>query len=149
MATPKQTVWEIDPHTLAKHEILRHYLRAWFPILNSHHSRIVYIDGFSGPGRYSCGEQGSPIIALEVASTHRKSLEGELVFWFIDEKPDRVAHLREELKAMTLPAHFKVFAECGTFHEELSKALDSMAANSPQPSPLLILSASRGFHLPS
>jgi len=50
MATPKETLWEIDPHTKAKHEILRRYLNAWFPILNSWNNRIIYIDGFSGPG---------------------------------------------------------------------------------------------------
>jgi len=52
MATPKETLWELDPHTKAKHEILGRYLAAWFPILGTYHSRIVYVDGFSGPGRY-------------------------------------------------------------------------------------------------
>ena len=56
MATPTETLWELDPHTTAKHEILRRYLGAWFPILNRHHGRIVYIDGFAGPGRYIGGE---------------------------------------------------------------------------------------------
>ena len=26
-------LWEIEPHTLAKHEILKNYLQAWFLIL--------------------------------------------------------------------------------------------------------------------
>ena len=34
MALPEPTLWEADPHTLAKHEILKYYLEAWFPILN-------------------------------------------------------------------------------------------------------------------
>ena len=67
MATPIETLWEIDPHTRAKHEILQRYLEAWFPILSSYHHRIVYIDGFAGPGRYKGGELGSPIIALGLA----------------------------------------------------------------------------------
>ena len=29
------TVWQIEEHTKAKHEILRRYLSAWFPILAS------------------------------------------------------------------------------------------------------------------
>ena len=86
MAIPTKTIWPLDPHTLAKHEILRRYLQCWFPILNTYHGRIIYVDGFCGPGRYSKGESGSPIIALEVATTHRKALGGELVFWFIDER---------------------------------------------------------------
>jgi hypothetical protein len=33
MAKPNETLWEIEPHTKAKHEILQRYLGAWFPIL--------------------------------------------------------------------------------------------------------------------
>jgi three-Cys-motif partner protein len=86
MAVPKETIWEIDLHTQAKHEILRRYLGAWFPILSRYSGRIVYIDGFAGPGRYKGGEPGSPLVALDVALTHRKTLDGELIFLFIDER---------------------------------------------------------------
>ncbi|MBK6315128.1 MAG: three-Cys-motif partner protein TcmP [Blastocatellia bacterium] len=130
MATPKATLWELDPHTIAKHEILVRYLGAWFPILNAHHGRIVYIDGFSGPGRYSQGEPGSPILALDVAVNHRKSMSGELVFLFIEEREDRLSHLRHELSAIPVPAHFKVIAEPGRFDERLSQVLDSIDADS-------------------
>jgi three-Cys-motif partner protein len=47
-----KVVWPLDPHTHAKHVILRSYLGAWFPILNKYNGRIVYIDGFAGPGEY-------------------------------------------------------------------------------------------------
>ena len=26
-------IWQLEPHTKAKHELLRYYLGAWFPIL--------------------------------------------------------------------------------------------------------------------
>lgn len=126
MATPKETLWELDPHTKAKHEILRRYLSAWFPILNTYHSRIVYIDGFSGPGRYKGGETGSPIIAVEVAANHRKAMTGEVIFWFIDEREDRVEHLQQELNGLTVPAHFKVIPEAGKFHEKFGEVLESI-----------------------
>ena len=82
MATPPDTLWEIAPHTKAKHEILRRYLEAWFPILNTYRDRIVYIDGFCGPGRYLGGEKGSPLIAVDAALSHRSTMEGELIFRF-------------------------------------------------------------------
>jgi len=123
MATPKETFWDLDPHTKAKHEILRRYLAAWFPILGTYHSRIVYIDGFAGPGRYKNGEPGSPMIALDVAVNHRKSTAGEIVFWFIEERDDRLAHLKQELAAVRVPAHFKVTAESGRFHEKFGGVL--------------------------
>ena len=33
VAVPRDTVWPIEPHTAAKHQILRKYLDAWLPIL--------------------------------------------------------------------------------------------------------------------
>jgi hypothetical protein len=41
------------PHS-AKLKILSAYLQAWFPIVGQSHSfdRVIYIDGFAGPGRY-------------------------------------------------------------------------------------------------
>jgi hypothetical protein len=50
---PRDTIWPIEPHTAAKHQILRKYLDAWFPILATYNKRIVYVDGFAGPGRYT------------------------------------------------------------------------------------------------
>ena len=129
MATPKETLWELDPHTTAKHEILRRYLAAWFPILGTYHGRIVYIDGFSGPGRYKSGEPGSPLIALDVAVNHRKSTTGEIAFWFIEERDDRLAHLKQELAAVRIPAHFKVTADSGRFHEKFGSVLSSIEAD--------------------
>jgi len=93
LVTPKDKPWELDPHTTAKHDILRRYLAAWFPILGAYHNRIVYIDGFSGPGRYKNGEPGSPMIALYVAVNHRKLTAGEIICWFIEERADRLAAL--------------------------------------------------------
>jgi len=129
MTTPKETLWELDPHTKAKHEILRRYLAAWFPILGTYHSRIVYIDGFSGPGRYKNGEPGSPMIALGVASSHRMSVTGEIVFWFIEEREDRLAHLKQELAGVPIPSHFKVLPESGRFDEKFGNVLASIEAD--------------------
>ena len=124
MAVPKETIWELDPHSRAKHEILRRYLGAWFPILNTHRDKILYVDGFCGPGRYKDGEPGSPIIALDVARNHRQTLGGEVFFWFVDEREDRIENLKHELTAMQLPEHFQVRTEVGKFHEIFIPVLD-------------------------
>ena len=122
MAVPKDTIWQIEPHTSAKNQILRKYLDAWLPILGTYNRRILYIDGFSGPGQYTGGEPGSPIIALQAATAHRGNLGGELVFWFIEERADRVTHLKNCLATLQPPGHFKVHAEEGTFAEKLTSA---------------------------
>lgn len=60
MAAPRSTTWELDPHTRAKHEILRRYLEAWTPILSiGGFPKIAYVDGFAGPGMYEGGQDGS------------------------------------------------------------------------------------------
>ena len=145
MATPKETIWQLDPHTAAKHEILRRYLAAWFPILGTYHSRIVYIDGFSGPGRYRNGEPGSPMIAIDVAVNHRKSTSGEIVFWFIEERRDRHAHLKQELAKLSLPAHFKVTADSGRFHEKFGSVLASIEADKNELAPTFAFIDPFGF----
>jgi three-Cys-motif partner protein len=145
MAVPKTTIWSLDPHTLAKHEILKRYLQCWFPILNTYHGRIIYVDGFCGPGRYSKGEIGSPLIALDVAATHRKALGGELVFWFIDEREDRIKHLESELQAISIPSHFKVHAESGDFRAKLEALLNRIDRDKQVLAPAFVFIDPFGF----
>lgn len=145
MTTPKETLWELDPHTKAKHEILRRYLAAWFPIVSTYHSRIVYIDGFSGPGRYKKGEAGSPMIALDVAVNHHTSIRGEVVFWFIEEREDRIEHLRQELARITRPAHFKIFCESGRFQDKFGAVLNSTETGNDTFAPIFAFIDPFGF----
>mgnify|MGYP000597843610 CR=1 FL=1 len=121
------TKWEIEPHTKAKHAILRMYLGAWFPILSTYNPRIVYIDGFCGPGRYKGGEDGSPIIALREALNHYRRLQdNEITFLFIDERADRIEHLKSELSLLTIPSNFKAHPLTGVFKTELKSLLDEL-----------------------
>jgi three-Cys-motif partner protein len=122
---PETTVWEMVPHTLAKHRILRRYLGAWFPTMNRE-SRVVYLDGFAGPGRCTAGEPGSPIIALETAKTHPARLSDELVFLFIEQRRDRADHLEREIKALNIPVNFQKDVRCGDFAPTLTKLLDDI-----------------------
>ena len=52
------TVWELEPHTKAKHEILVTYLQAWFGIMGgtAFEKRALVFDGFAGPGIYRGGQ---------------------------------------------------------------------------------------------
>jgi three-Cys-motif partner protein len=102
------TIWNIEPHTTAKHEILRHYLEAWFPILGRWNGRVLFIDGFAGPGIYAKGEPGSPLIALETLLGHASfnRLSCEFVFLFMEPNEDRAASLNAQL-ATFFAAHPK------------------------------------------
>jgi len=125
------TQWEIEPHTLAKHEILRRYLSAWYPILSTYNPRIVYLDGFCGPGRYKGGEDGSPIIALREALKYSQRLKNnEITFLFVDERADRIAHLNAELNNWKIPTNFHVRCKAGQFNNVLKQLLDDLEQHS-------------------
>jgi three-Cys-motif partner protein len=145
VALPRDTIWKIEPHTAAKHKILRKYLDAWFPILGSYHKRIVYVDGFSGPGRYTGGEPGSPIIALESARTHRANLTGELAFLFIEEDSDRAGYLESEIAKLQCPAHFKTKVENGLFADKLGNILSDLEGAGSKIAPTFALIDPFGF----
>ena len=65
---PRTTVWPHDEQTRGKHLVLRSYLDGWFPVLGSWNKRLLFIDGFAGPGEYDQGEPGSPVIGLDCIS---------------------------------------------------------------------------------
>jgi three-Cys-motif partner protein len=142
---PDDVLWELKPHTRAKHAILRQYLEAWFPILNKYHGRIVYLDGFAGPGEYEGGEPGSPIIALDVAANHRRRMSGEVVFGFVEAREDRFHHLQQLVAQLGLPQNFHVYIEHAEFHEVLGNALDHLEQKGGAPAPTFAFIDPFGF----
>jgi three-Cys-motif partner protein len=127
MSVPTETLWEIELHTKAKHEILRRYLGAWFGIMGRTNPRIIYLDGFCGPGRYKNGEEGSPIIALKIALDHQsRDNINKVTFVFIEERDDRVNHLRAEIASLSLPVTFDVLVEQNQFENSLKNILDNL-----------------------
>ncbi|AWN05064.1 methyltransferase [Gordonia phage Easley] len=95
--------WVMAGHTQAKHEILKKYLAAWFPIISSNRGRVVYIDGFAGRGRYDDGSEGSPQLALRTLLEHNAlatRANCEFLFMFIEKNRSNAEALEAELEAM-------------------------------------------------
>lgn len=129
MASENPTVWSIDPHTHAKHQILEEYLKRWFPILSSTSNRVVYLDGFAGPGTYTNGEDGSPIIAIKTALEHKLAERFQkIVFWFIEKDPRRTENLEQTLQNFSglLPNNLQYHVEKSEFAPSLEKTLDDI-----------------------
>lgn len=146
---PKKTLWKKDPHTQAKHDILRNYLNAWFPIMARYNTRIIYLDAFSGPGLHADGELGSPIIALQTAHEHilADQFKAELVFIFIEKRRDRAEHL-EGLVHSTFPAlpkNFKYEVVTGTFCETFAECLDDLESKGSMLAPTFAFIDPFGF----
>ncbi|MEG3620218.1 three-Cys-motif partner protein TcmP [Magnetovibrio sp. PR-2] len=134
MAAPKTPIWDLDPHTRAKHEILGMYLYSWVPILSQGGFPVfLYIDGFSGPGRYSKGEDGSPIIAIKAALAHLRRIKSTILYYFVEYDKERSNNLQSIIKEMLLPENFRIkivndefevaFDELMDFYRDKSKPL--------------------------
>jgi len=120
----------MDHHTRAKHEILENYLKAWFPILATTSGRIIYLDGFAGPGIYEGGEEGSPLIALRTAIEHilKPRFKAEIRFVFIERDLGRVSVLRTVLDEhfRELPSNISYEILDREFAPTLSSVLDNI-----------------------
>ncbi|WP_051326889.1 three-Cys-motif partner protein TcmP [Aliagarivorans taiwanensis] len=127
MAT-KETVWELEEHSIGKHLVLCNYLNAWLPIMSKYNQRLLIIDGFAGPGEYKGGQLGSPILALDalIAHKHQNLLSPEVVFYFIEKDPKRCDHLKSLIvqRYPSLPANVKVHITCGKFDSHMGELLD-------------------------
>ena len=120
--------WELAPHTAAKHAILRSYLGSWFPILGSSFSGdLFYFDGFAGPGEYSGGEPGSPVIALDAALSVSNKLKGNANFWFSEIDGRYVKHLESVVSRRSYPKKFAIeVCKPRPFESVVSEFLDDV-----------------------
>ena len=125
-----ETIWQAEPHTLAKVAILRGYLTAYFRILgrtaSASKDEILYIDGFAGPGEYTNAEDGSPTIAAKaaraaIAQAGAAWRAGDVRCVFVEAKRWIHDHLIGRLA--TLPADPRVHTDVrlGKFAEVLAR----------------------------
>lgn len=126
--------WLMSPHTGAKHDIYRSYLAKWFPILiggKNPYPSATYAEGFAGPGIYSEGQDGSPVLALRALVENVPAERGVAKFIFIDDDPRCIALLGKQLRSSfnvrprSEEAMLVAITE-GTCAESLESELDRM-----------------------
>ena len=125
-----ETIWELEPHTKAKHIILRKYLNAWLPKQTKWNDRVIICDGFAGPGVYKKGEDGSPVIALKAFLEHsyKDHISAEIVYLFIEMDADRYACLDKVLAELKgrLPRNVKIRKYNDDYDVAFGRILDHM-----------------------
>lgn len=131
MAAPATTLWALDPHTQAKHQLLGGYLDAWFPIIAKQFGSLTYAEGFAGPDEYHGGESGSPSLALRRG--HRPDLaETTMRFVFIEENKKRFEHLQGRLESefptRERPKRMTISTRHGCCERDLIPTLDAAGA---------------------
>ncbi len=140
---PRTTTWPLDPHTKGKHMVLKHYMGALLPILTSWNGRVLFIDAFAGPGEYSNGEPGSPVIALQALIDHRDRdrIRSEVNYFFIEKDEARSKHLEEALGELqpSLPPNCNYEVINSTFDETLSGVLDNIDQQNARLAPAFVM----------
>ena len=131
-------------HTKAKHRLYRRYIQAWAPILlQGGYPRVRIVDGFAGPGRYSTGDDGSPLVAIKAVREHTLMPSilrsgGRVRFDFIEECADRLAHLEHELAAISCPPGIEWHTRGGRFDDVFAEVLDKLDDSGEMLEPALV-----------
>ena len=132
MAVPESTIWDRDPHTEAKHRVLSRYFDAWYPIMLRTFPRLSVFEGYAGPGIYSKGEDGSPVIALSSLVQRPQLLDGDKMVRFVfgEDREDRFEKLKEVIaqRFPRLPRGIAVDYHHGPCEQTWKTALDQADA---------------------
>lgn len=139
------TIWNIEPHTEAKHEILRKYLDAWLPIMTRWNGRVLYIDGFAGPGEYIGGKDGSPIIAIKAVLEHKTNIKSEIIMIFIEADKERGEYLKQKVNSLNIPSNIKTECICAKFDETLTEIFKYLDEQKSRLAPAFVFIDPFGF----
>ena len=150
-------IWEAKSHTLAKHQILKAYLNAWMPIMSRQsqrvgisNTRLLFVDGFAGPGSYAGGQDGSPILALKLVLSHSHQFNIPVRFLFIEENKTRYDLLCKEIekhesqlaKSLRIESHLEIREDCEI---ALNNYLDNLARSGENLGPAIFFLDQSGF----
>jgi len=134
----KQTdiIWEAEPHTIAKVEVLRAYLVAYFQILGTSKpgQTLLYIDGFAGPDEYRNFPRGSPSAALLAAEEAMRNSQdrwkaGKLHCAFIESDDKRFENMVRKIE----PFRSVVGVEVHTYNTDFVTGLAKLRNDVPSP----------------
>lgn len=120
------TVWEAQPHTIAKIALLGRYLFVWFSMLGRtfRGKDLWYIDGFAGPGEYKNFNSSSPIAAINAA--HEALLQTadwqsrRIRCLFIEEDKLRFQHLSDVVSKLDIDDRVEALLHHGTFADGIN-----------------------------
>ncbi len=142
---------EIQQHSIAKHNILRSYLAAYFETLITSPAqtefRLTIVDAFAGGGLYVHQDtrkpvKGSPIIFLDAAREaesvinrdRRNPVSLKIDYFFIDEDRNACAHLDKVLREEGYGNQIgsTVHIRNAKFQDEVTNIVDFIGKKSPR-----------------
>ena len=158
---PDEQPPQIEPHSKAKLEVLRHYLRAYFDRMAINPKReeikLDLVDGFAGGGTFQDGDKvlsGSPLVMLEEAEAARerlnsrgrnKTLKIKCGFYFIDKEKPHTDHLHKALTERGYEIGQEIKIETGLFEDNVEKIIRSIREKQPRAGRAIFLLDQTGF----
>lgn len=139
----------IEPHTLAKHRVLRRYIERYIEIVTQDWRmdalRISFVDGYCGGGRYSNGKEsfpGSPLIFLstvaemeaKLAASRQKGFRIDARYIFIDSEKKHTEFLRSEIEGSAFRSMLdkEITIWTGDFNALADNAIHEVKKHSPR-----------------
>lgn len=144
---PRTPLWPLQPHTIGKHRVLKDYLDVWLPVLGQSQERSLFIDAFAGPGEYTGGEEGSPLIALRAFHEHKdyEKIEDRVLFKFIEKERARTDYLENLLQEKRYLPSEAIEIINSTFDETLTGVLDDLKRSGDYLAPSFVMIDPFGF----
>ncbi|WP_406723581.1 three-Cys-motif partner protein TcmP [Streptomyces sp. GD-15H] len=136
----ERTVWKSDPHTQIKHLVYRHYLQCWMGKILQKFPEATIVDAFAGPGVYTDGPPGSPIVVAKTFLEHTAYRRfGLLNLVCLEERPDRVEELKRQFAKLPRSPQLNTSVQPpGTFAERQAQ-LSGIAHRGRAETPVLWL----------
>lgn len=107
MAQPTTRDWASEPRTLLKHQIYKRYLDCWMPKILQVFPAATVVDGFAGPGGYTDGPAGSPLVIARSFLDHSsRDRLNELTLILNEARKDRRDALEHRVSEM--PTHARL-----------------------------------------
>ncbi|MFG1832971.1 three-Cys-motif partner protein TcmP [Micromonospora chersina] len=101
MPPPQDTLWRSQPRVLIKHQVYRHYLQCWMGKICRSFEQASIVDAFAGPGQYSDGPDGSPLVIAKTFLEHSAFSQFNTLRFICNEKrEDRREHLTRKMKEL-------------------------------------------------
>jgi len=124
-----------DHGTEIKLALYGRYLRKWFPVFAhargvTKYNKVNLFDFFSGPGKDSNDNPGSPIIALKEASLYARAFldnNRQVNFYFYDKSKKEINKLKDNINPWIQGEYpFNIFIDCAEFPKSLDKHLHDL-----------------------
>jgi three-Cys-motif partner protein len=149
----KQEYW--DEYTNlqdVKQKLIRSYLQGWFPKLGLWAKKVIYFDTHAGRGKYSTGESGSPLTALETLLSHsyRDKLlaQSEVHFYFVEQDEDNLKTLNSLIEKLDIPKNVHIRSACADCFDLMNDIVTDLKTRKAKMAPAFVFVDPFGFKMP-